>query len=298
MVKIMIDDLKALAIFATVVDKGSFKGAASELNLTPSVVSHHISKLENSLSLALLYRSTRRLSLTSDGEVLYGAAKTMLNAIDMGLDQVMGTGEKLIGSLKITMPSTCSDSYFLTHIAKFSKAYPKVDIDIRFSDLHHNIIAEGIDLAVRIGNLPDSRLMVKKIDILHPILMASPEYIDKRGVDLKHINHPNDLAGWDFIGIAQRPMNKIFMDENGEELVLDYKPSIVVDNVEAAQHLACRGLGIASPPAFLFGDKLKTGELVSLLPSWKMKEVPVHAVWPPNTQKNSLTKKLVEFLVM
>lgn len=293
----MIDQLKALAIFSTVVDKGSFKAAALELNLTPSVVSHHISKLENKLGLALLYRSTRRLSLTHDGDILYLSAKSMLDAVDSGLDKVMGTGETLIGSLKITMPSTCSDSYFLTHIADFSRAHPKVDIDIQFSDLHHNIIAEGIDLAIRIGPLPDSRLMVKKIDMLHPIIMASPDYIASKGVDLADINHPNDLADWDFIGIAQRPMNKIFILDDGDEFVLEYKPSIVVDNVEAAQHLACQGLGIASPPAFLFGDKLEKGALVSLLPTWKIKEVPVHAVWPPNTQKNSLTKRLVEFLI-
>lgn len=293
----MIDQLKALAVFATVVDKGSFKAAAVELNLTPSVVSHHISKLENKLGLALLYRSTRRLSLTHDGDILYLSAKSMLDAVDRGLDKVMGTGEVLIGSLKVTMPSTCSDSYFLTHIADFSRAHPKVDIDIQFSDLHHNIIAQGIDLAIRIGTLPDSRLMVKKIDILHPIIMASPEYIANRGVDLGDITHPSDLVDWDFIGIAQRPMNKIFILDDGEEFVLEYKPSIVVDNVGAAQHLACKGLGIASPPAFLLGDRLETGELVSLLPQWKMKEVPVHAVWPPNAQKNSLTKRLVEFLV-
>lgn len=293
----MIDQLKALAIFATVVDKGSFKAAAVELNLTPSVVSHHISKLENKLGLSLLYRSTRKFSLTSDGEVLYTSAKNMLDAIDSGMDKVTGSGENLIGSLKVTMPSTCSDSYFLTNIAKFSAANPKVNIDIRFSDLHHNIIEEGIDLAIRIGNLPDSRLMVKKIDTLQPILMASPAYIARRGVSLADIHHPNDLVGWEFIGIVQRPMNKIFIDENDEEVVIEYKPSIVVDNVAAAQHLACQDLGIASPPAFLFGDKLDTGELVELLPNWKMKAVPVHAVWPPNTQKNSLTQKLVEFLL-
>lgn len=292
----MIDHLKALAIFATVVDKGSFRAAAVELNLTASVVSHHISKLENKLGLTLLYRSTRRLSLTHDGGVLYASAKTMLDAVDSGLDKVMGTGEKLIGSLKITMPSTCASSYFLTKIANFKHANRKVDIDIQFSDLHHNIIADGIDLAIRIGKLPDSRLMAKKIDILQPIVMASADYIASQNVELAEINHPRDIANWDFIGIAQRPMNKIFILDDGEEFVLEYKPSIVVDNVEAAQHLACQGLGVASPPAFLFGDRLKTGKLVSLLPKWNMKKVDVHAVWPPNTQKNSLTKGLVEFL--
>lgn len=293
----MIDQLKALAIFATVIDKGSFKAAAVELNLTPSVVSHHITKLERALGLALLYRSTRRLSLTHDGEVLYTSAKTMLAAVDKGLDQVIGSGEKLMGSLKITMPSAFAHSYFLSHIADFKHAHSKVNIDIRFSDLHYNIVAEGIDLAIRIGNLPDSRLMAKKIATLTPVLMASPAYIASRDVAMSNINHPNDIADWDFIAVAQRPINKIFIDEQGQELVLDYKPSLVVDNVEAAQHLACQGLGIASPPAFLYGDRLETGELVQLLPNWSMKPEPVHAVWPPNTQKNSLTKRLVGFLL-
>ncbi|MGL1919708.1 MAG: LysR family transcriptional regulator [Hyphomicrobiales bacterium] len=293
----MIDNLKALAIFATVVDKGSFKAAALGLNLAPSVVSHHVRKLEDNLGVALLYRSTRKLSLTHDGEVLYLSAKNMMSAVDSGMDKLMGSGEKLVGALKITMPSTCSDSYFLTKIADFKHAHPAVDLEIQFTDIQQNIIADGIDLAIRIGNLPDSRLMVKKIDVLEPILMASPDYIATRGVDLATIKHPKDFEDWDFIGIAQRPMNKIFMLDNDEEYVLEYKPSIVVDNVEAAQHMACQGLGIASPPAFLFGDRLDTGELVSLLPKGRMKPVPVHAVWPPNAQKNSLTKRLVNFML-
>lgn len=292
-----IEQVKALAIFATVIDAGGSKAAASELQLKPSVVNDHILKLESDLGLELLSSSARKLTLTLDGQALYLVAKKMMNVVLDGLQGMSNNHVELVGSLKISMPSTFTGSHFLTKIAKFKQDHEQVEIDIHFSDLHQNIIGEGVDLAIRISTFPNGRLMVKKIDELQPIVMASPAYIQRRGVDLAELKHPNDIADWDFIGIAQRPMRKIFMDENGEDLRLEFKPCIVVDNVEAAQYLACQGLGVVSPPAFLYGDKLKTGELVALLPNCKMKRVPVNAVWPPNSEKNHLIQRLVDALV-
>lgn len=291
-----IENLNALVIFAAVVDRGGIKSAALDLGLKPSEVRDRLSKLESKLGLSLLHSTSIKLSLTHEGETLYKAAKAGLNIVIDGLDEVIGNSQELIGDLKITMPSTFSGSLFLAKIGKFKQNYPKVRIDIQFTDLHQNIVGEGVDLAIRISTFPEGRLMVKKVDVLQPIVLASPAYIKRRGVELSSLKHPNDIANWDFIGIAHRPMRKIFIDQNGDDLRLEFKPNIVVDNMQAAQYLACQGLGIASPPAFLFGDKLKTGELVALLPYWKMKEVPVNAVWPPNSKKDKLIKRLIEFL--
>lgn len=292
-----IENLDGLVVFSAVVDKGSVKSAAFDLALKPSEVSDRILKLESKLGLSLLNSSQYKLSLTDDGELLYKASKAGLNLLIDGLNKMVSDGEDLSGDLKLTMPSTFSNSHYLTKIAKFQQTHPAVNIDIHFTDLHQNIIGEGVDLAIRISTFPEGRLMVKKIDELLPIVMAAPSYIRRRGVDLTDLKHPNDIATWDFIGISQRPMRKIFVDKNGDDLLLIFKPSIVVDSVQAAQYLACQGLGVASPPAFLYGDKLQTGELVALLPDWKMKEVRVNAVWPPNSKKDKLIKRLVEFLI-
>lgn len=297
----MIDQLKATAIFVMVVDKKSFKAAAVELGLTPSVVSHHISKLEAKLGLVLLYRSTRKLSLTHDGKILYEAAKNMMQQVEAGLDKINHNDGDLRGSLKLTMPATFTCHPILKKIAEFLILYPKVQADIRFTDLHESIIGQGIDLAIRVGNLPNSDLKVKKIDQVELCLVASAGYIASMALDLAEINHPNDLAHWDFIGIAQRPMNKVLSPiiaaKNAQSVKIEYASRTIVDDATAAMQLACQGLGVASPPYFLLEDRLQSGELVHLLPDWLLPPMPIYAVWPANSPKNSLTKRLVEFLV-
>lgn len=294
-----------MAIFATIVDRGSFREAAKALKLTPSVVSHHLAKLEQQLGVALLYRSTRKLALTHDGETLYISAKKMLSAAEFGVDQIAREHTQLIGSLKIAMPAVYSKNPILAKLAKFSIDHPRVDFDIKFDDLPLNLIDEGIDLAIRAGDFPDSVLMSKKLHSLSLKLLVSPKYIENNQLKITDLRHPNDLATWDFIGISQRPFNKLFLGGNGKKgendeyskvFKLDYKPRITVDDIAAAQHFAEQGLGIVSPPEFLYADPVAKGELVEILPHWKLREVPVHLVWPPNAPKDSLTKRLVDFL--
>ena len=250
-----------MAIFATIVDRGSFREAAKALNLTPSVVSHHLAKLEQQLGVALLYRSTRKLALTHDGETLYISAKKMLIAAEMGVDQIAREQTQLVGSLKIAMPATYSKNPILKKIAEFSLNHPNVDLDIRFNDLPLNLIEEGIDLAIRAGDFPDSALMSKKLHNLVLKLLVSPKYIENDHLNVTDLAHPNDIVNWDFIGISQRPFSKLFLDENREDFKLNYKPRIIVDDVSAAQHLAEQGLGIVSPPEFLYCDQVARGWL-------------------------------------
>src|SRR6185437_2160385 len=154
----MIDELRALAIFAKVVEAGSFRSAANALKLSPSVVSHHVAQLEERLGVALLYRSTRQLSLTSEGEKLFNSAKTMLSAAEEGLNSLAFRATEPIGKLNLTVPAMLTKSLLVADIIAFAKTFPKVVLSINFSDIQQELIREGIDLAIRIGDLKDSTL--------------------------------------------------------------------------------------------------------------------------------------------
>lgn len=288
----MIDELRALAIFAKVVEASSFRAAANELKLSPSVVSHHVSQLEERLGVALLYRSTRQLSLTSEGETLFASAKSMLLAAERGLNSVAHQTSEPSGKLNLTVPALLTRSALVKDIAAFVKTFPKVALSISFSDIQQDVIREGIDLAIRIGNLKDSALKSKRLFDLKRKLVVSPDFM---------INHeiprsPKDLIQWDWIGLKMRANTKKLIHQSGKTFSIDFEPRIIADSVDAVCQLAIAGLGLSTPPSFLVAEDINQGFLAEPLPDWHPESLPVYAVWPPNVTKESLTFKLLAFL--
>ncbi len=288
----MIDDLRAVAIFAKTVEAGSFRQAAKELKLSPSVVSHHIAQLEERLGVTLLYRSTRQLSLTQEGKTLFGHAKDMLMAAEQGLNSIALQSPEPTGRLSITLPSFFTKSKLIQSIADFAKTYPKIALSLYFTDIKQDLIQEGIDLAFRIGELSDSALKAKKLFDMPRKLVASPAYMKTHEKPQK----PQDLADWDWIGLKMRSYRRTLIHQSGEQCELEFKPRIIADSVEAVSQLAVTGLGLATPPAFLVDAALKQNELIEILPTWEISSLAVYAVWPPNTMKSALTFRLLSFL--
>lgn len=288
----MIDELRALAIFAKTVDAGSFRQAAKELNLSPSVVSHHIAQLEKRLGVALLYRSTRHLSLTQEGNELFAHAKEMLLAAETGLNAITQQSPDPSGRLNITLPSFFTKSTLVKGIADFAKVFPKVELLLNFTDVKQDLIREGIDLAIRIGDLEDSALKAKKLFDMPRKLVVAPVYMEYR----KKPHKPQDLLDWDWIGFEMRPHRRTLIHPSGKSVELEFNPRIVADSVEAVSQLAVAGLGLATPPAFLVAPALDQKDLIEPLPSWEISSLPVFAVWPPNASKNSLTFRMIHFL--
>ncbi|ABC30634.1 Transcriptional regulator [Hahella chejuensis KCTC 2396] len=288
----MIDELRALAVFAKTVEAGSFRAAASALSLSPSVVSHHISGLETRLGVALLYRSTRRLSLTSEGERLFDHAKTMLAAAEAGLNAIIEQAAEPTGKLTITAPAVLARGPFTADVAAFALAFPKISLFINYSDIRQDLIRDGIDLAIRIGEMADSSLKSKKLFDLTRRLVAAPGYLKNRPTP----NHPADLLQWEWIGLKMRPNYKLLHSASGERQRIDFTPRITVDSIDAVCQLAAAGLGLATPPAFLVEDDLRNGRLCEPLPAWRVDTLGVYAVWPPNAARESLTYRFIQFL--
>jgi DNA-binding transcriptional LysR family regulator len=289
----VIEHLKALAVFAKTVEHRSFRGAARALALSPSVVSHHVSELERRLSLALLYRSTRRIALTPDGERLYEAAREMLAAAERGLDVVGGRSTSPAGLLRLTAPALLADTPFCRDLAAFSTAYPKVKLRVAFTETRHDLLRDGFDLALRIGRLDDSALKSKKLAVMRRSLVASPRYLAGRAEP----RTARDLEGWDFLQLsARKPELTLHPPGKKAPVTIAFEPRIAVDSVTALRELAAAGLGVASVPELVARKDLARGRLVEVLPGFRLPDVPAYAVWPDNAQRPELTLRFIDFL--
>lgn len=292
----MLDHLRALAVFARVADAGSFRAAAKQLGITASVVSHHVTSLERYLDTPLIYRTTRKLSLTDAGRQLASSAHSMLSAAEEGFELVGQKSANPTGKLNITAPAVFQYARFVTRVSTFMKHYPKVEISINFSDRQFNIVEEGFDLSFRIGWLKDSSLLSRKLADGRNMLCASPEYLS--GKD--SIRKPADLAELEMIRIQGFP-NAISLasGKNGPaKFNLRMPHRISVDSGFAAKRMAEEGCGIAMLPDFLVRETIAENKLVNVLPDWSAPAFGIYAVWPDNPGTHALRTLFVNYVAL
>lgn len=291
--RIMLNHLRPLAVFATVVEHGSMRAAAKALQLSPSVVSHHLSQLEEHLGVALLYRSTRKLSLTRNGERLIPHARNMLNAAETGFEVALdGVGE-LSGELRVTVPALFANSPLADKIAKFSIAHPKVKLHLDFSEITRDVIADGIDVAIRAGWLRDSQLKARKLYEEERVLLASSSYVQSRS----SVAHPKDLVDWDWLELSPVALQSSFTNADGKTVSLKLTSSLAANNAAALYQLCKAGAGLAILPVFMAEADLEAGEMQSVLPEWKLKPIGVFALRPHNSPREGLASQFIDALV-
>ncbi|MEO1227779.1 MAG: LysR family transcriptional regulator [Myxococcota bacterium] len=288
----MIEKLRSMAIFATVVDKGSFRAAGRQLGLSPSRISETVSDLEQQLGVTLMYRSTRRMSLTHEGHVLYAEAKRMLEAAESGLDAIRPASSEPQGALKVAAPAFVTQSALMDTFADFAKAYPRVQLDLDFSDHRRDLIKEGFDVAVRAGQLESSELRARSIGVTQRRLVASPAYVASKDLPL----HPRDLESWDWVRFALRSEQIHFTSPDGETLSVQGSSHVVVDSASALQALVVRGLGLSVLPEDLAAHGCERGELVHVLPGWSLRPLGLYVVWPQQARRANLTMIFIRFL--
>lgn len=288
----MLDQLRALAVFARAAELGSFRAAGLALGLSPSVVSHHIQRLEQRYGVALFYRTTRSLRLTAQGQALLEAAKAMLVAAERGLDGLASDAEEPVGSLTIAVPAILALSPWIDHIGMFIRSFPKVSLALDFSDQRVRLIDEGFDLALRLGSLADSSLKAQKLGMVNRHLYASDVYAAR----WPQPTHPNDLAAWDWLtlqGVVQ-PGQLIHPAYGDVDLVI--VPRARASSATALYHLARAGAGIVLLPDFLGEADVAAGRMRRILPDWQANPLGLYAVWPSNASQGSLTRRFIEFI--
>jgi len=289
----MIDELRSMAIFAETIKQGSFRAAAKELKLSPSVVSYQVTQLEKSVGTALIYRSTRKLSLTSEGGVLYQYALNMIQAAQQGLNQVAIEKKELRGTLTLTLPSALIKSEISKKISKFSKLHPLLNFKLFYTDDRQDLIHQGIDLAFRAGAMDDSNLKSKRIGEINRKLVCSYDYWKENITPIS----PQDLTTWNWIKLDMLPNHRTLVNSSGEKCEIGFESNISVNSVEAMTQLCINGAGIATPPDYLIKSEIENNALVELLPNWQVEPIPLYAVWPSNVFQNSSVKRLLEFLI-
>lgn len=290
----MLDQLRQIAIFAKTVDHGSFRAAARALDISPSVVSHHISQLEDRLGVALLYRSTRKLSVTEDGKRLLAEAHAMIGAAEAGLNAVANRGPALSGVLNVTIPAVLAQSMLVDRIAAFADAHRNVRLSLDFSDMRREVIAGGIDVAIRMGWLQDSALKARKLYDASRVLVGAASYVNA----MPGPQAPEDLGDWRWLELTPVRRKAEFLRSGAATVQVRGATHVSVNDAHAMYRLSRAGAGLAILPTFLVEDDIASGDMVHVLPAWEAESLGVYAVWPPNAPKAGLTARFVEALAL
>lgn len=281
-----------MAIFATVVDQGTFRAAAKHLGLAPSRISQAVSDLEQDLGVTLLYRSTRQLSLTNEGHILYAKVSEMMQAAEVGLNAINTMSDQPAGELSVTAPAFITQTKLMDAFAAFAHAYPNTVLKLSFSDHQQDLINEGFDVGIRAGWLKSSDLMTRNLATIDRVLVASPDYY----ASMPAPGHPKDLEAWHWLHFSMRPDRAEFFSDQGDQVTVVCKHQIEVDSAQALYEFALRGLGITPLPKHLADKGFKHGELIPVLPDWYSKPLQICAVWPDRSRRESLALKFVRFL--
>ena len=283
-----------LEIFVEVVDQGSFTHAADRLGVSKSFVSKQISALEDHLGVRLLNRTTRKIATTDAGLAFYERARRILDDIDEAERAVMQLNTAPRGTLKISAPMTFGLQYLTPIATQFMCENDELTIDVDFSDRQVDVIDEGFDLAIRIGNLADSSFIAKKIADIRLVVCASPEYLERFGRPQK----PADLASHKCMHYAYQasPNTWRFESEEGEVVHVAVEGRFRANNGVALQEAARRGLGICILPDFIANEDLKRGTLVEVLSEWMPENRAIWALYPHNRHLSAKVRLFIDYL--
>jgi LysR family transcriptional regulator, transcriptional activator for dmlA len=283
-----------LAFFCTLVRQGSLAATARELNLTPPAVSRRLSLLEERLGVRLLNRTTRRISLTSEGEVYLESAQRILRDIEEMEQRVSSSRAAPRGVLRVNAPLGFGRSYIAPSISGFSKAYPDVEVQLHLTDRPIVLPDEAIDISIRFGNVPDSRLIAKKIAANRRLLCASPTYLRQAGIP----ETPHDLTSHQCIVLRQNEGafgNWRFSRAKQNETVKVHG-KLSTNDGEVALKWALEGHGILMRAEWDVAKYLRSGRLVQVLADYETPPADIYAVYMERLNLSAKVSYFVEYL--
>jgi len=286
----MIDHLRNMAIFQCVAELGSFRKAAERLNLSPSVVSHHVARLEDQLGTPLLYRSTRRMSLTEAGAELLVAAQRMSAAAADGISTLQRRADRPVGTLSVTAATPTAHRPFVENFTRFSAAFPGVHLSVHMTDSNVTLAGSGYDVAIRgwTKDLDDSSYKARKIGQLRMCFFAARGYANTRA----RPTSLDDLCDWDWVRTLPIPWSRYAGSE------IERSPRIVLtsDNYTLARRYVDDGLGFMVGAYGLVADDIRAGRLMQLLPDVQLPMIDIYAIYPANSPKDSLAHLFVDHI--
>jgi DNA-binding transcriptional LysR family regulator len=282
-------DLNEIAIFIKVVQTGSFTQAARELSLPNSTVSHKIANLEKRLGITLIQRTTRKLNITPAGQAYFNRCLAGLTEIKAAEVEAASQQGEPKGLLKITAPLDLGSSFLPAVISKYMKKYPKVTVEVILTDRRMDLLSEGIDVAIRAGELKDSTLKAKKIGSTYFILVAGPGYLNLKG----YPENPRELIAHDCLHFTSLGNESWKLFGAKGPVTIQPGRKTLINHLEMIKVMAMMDNGIAYLPNHFVSAEIKARKLVRVLPGWRSSASPVHLVYP---SQQFMTTKLSSFL--
>jgi DNA-binding transcriptional LysR family regulator len=269
-------DLDGIAVFVTVVQAGSFSQAAKYLGMPNSTVSAKVSALEKRLGVTLLQRTTRKLHLTQAGEAYFRRCVQALNELQAAESEIASAQKEPQGLLRLTAPVEMGHSYLPILVHGFLKKYPLMGVDLVITNRVVDLVAEGVDLAIRAGKLRDSRLVARKFMLGHFSLWASPAYLKARGTP----SHPKELTRHQSLRFSRFKAKAVELTNGEETATVALSGRVLADDFETLKTLAALGEGVTFLPSFLCAEAAAQKTLVRVLPQWRGNPVSFSIVYP------------------
>ena len=265
--------------FVRIVEAGSLSAAALQMGATQPTVSRRLQALERSLGLRLLQRSTHAMKLTDDGMRCYTRAKELIAGWQEFESEIRGAGEEPVGLLRVIAPHAFGQQQLVEPLAEYLKRYPKMSVDWTLHDRTPDFIAEGIDCAIRVGDIPDPSVVAIRLGDVPRIVVCAPSLLQGGPVPA----HPGELAGLPWIAVSAYYRNEVALThrESGETVRFPVQPRMYTDNLYAMRSAVLQDVGVAIGSSWAVREELEAGRLVQLTPDWQAAPLPIHLLYPP-----------------
>lgn len=288
------ENLSDLALFVRVAERGAISAAARDLDLSPALASQRLQRLERALGARLFHRTTRRLSLTAEGEALRERAQGLLDEFDALAQRLRRGREAIAGPLRITMSSSFGRRYVSPLLPRFLARHPEVTIYAHLSDQVVDLVEQGMDLAIRIGELADSTLVARRLAVNRRVLCAAPKYLERAGVP----KTPADLERHNcLLMIGQKGRWDRWRLEGPQgPVTVTVRGNLESNLGEILRDAAIAGAGICMHSTWNVGDELRAGRLVRVLPRYRLRDTAISAVLPQRRYVPARTEAFIAFL--
>ena len=288
------DKLSDIAVFIQVIDAGSFTAAADKLELSKSVISKYVTRLEAQLGVRLLNRTTRRLHLTEAGRLFYTRCQAGLEEIEAAELEVTELQKAPRGTLRMNTPMSFGILHIAPALKDFQLRCPDVTIDMNLEDRQIKLVEEGYDLAIRIAELPDSSLVARRLGPCRHVICASPAYLKQHGTP----RTPDDLKLHRALtyGYHDSPREWKMLNNSGQYNSVQINSVMHMNNSLALREAALAGAGLLLCPTFVVGPDIRRGDLKPVLTQYKLLEVSIYAIYPQRQYLSPKVKAFLEFL--
>jgi DNA-binding transcriptional LysR family regulator len=289
------DRLTGIRVFVAAVNSGSLAAAARHHGLSAAMAGKYVSAIEAELNARLLQRTTRRLTLTDIGAVYYERCKRILEAWDEADREAMDASGSAHGVLRIAAPVTFGALHLGELVAQYLEAHPQVNIEMSLNDRYVDLPEAGVDVAIRIGRLPDSGLVARRLAPCRMVVCASAAWLTRHGTP----RHPDDLrqAARLTFSEAVSAGDWTFFDADGQRHVVDGPCRLAANNTQLLLAAALAGAGVAYGPTFVFGEPISQGKLIGLLPGYDTAELSIQAVYPSSRHMPVKVRRFLDYLV-